>query len=96
MVALFKETIGHQDIVSWLFKGMEEESESLNNAQLSKAMFDAAKSGNIMILEFLFKYYPYLLFEVDSREQRNLLHIAILYRQETVYRLILNQGIPRM
>jgi len=92
LVALFEETIGHQDIVSSLFKGMEEENESLNNAQLSKAMFDAAKSGNIMILEFLFQYYPYLLFEVDSREQRNLLHIAILYRQESVYRLILNQG----
>ena len=92
MVALFKETIGYEDIVSSLFKGMEEENESLNNAQLSKAMFDAAKSGNIVILEFLFKYYPYLLFEVDSREQRNLLHIAILFRQESVYRLILNQG----
>ncbi|KAK7332082.1 hypothetical protein VNO80_28829 [Phaseolus coccineus] len=90
--SLLKETIGPQDIVSWLFKGLEEENESLNNAQLSKAMFDAAKSGNIMVLEFLFKYYPYLLFEVDSREQRNLLHIAILYRQKTVYRLILNQG----
>ncbi|CAJ1961993.1 unnamed protein product [Sphenostylis stenocarpa] len=91
-LSLFKETIGHQDIVSSLFKGMEQEKESLNNVQLSKAMFDAAKSGNIVILEFLFKYHPYLLFEVDSREQRNLLHIAILYRQETVYRLILNQG----
>ncbi|QCD76891.1 ankyrin [Vigna unguiculata] len=90
--SLFKETIGYEDIVSSLFKGMEEENESLNNAQLSKAMFDAAKSGNIVILEFLFKYYPYLLFEVDSREQRNLLHIAILFRQESVYRLILNQG----
>ncbi|XP_040864243.1 uncharacterized protein [Glycine max] len=34
----------------------------------------------------------YLLFEVDSREQRSLLHIAILYRQESVYQLILSKG----
>ncbi|KAL9321080.1 hypothetical protein ACSQ67_012919 [Phaseolus vulgaris] len=90
--SLFKKVTGHQDIVSSLFKGMEKENESLNNAQLSNAMFAAAKSGNITILKFLFKHYPYLLFEVDSVEQRNLLHIAILYRQETVYKLILKQG----
>ncbi|TKY71875.1 hypothetical protein E2542_SST00608 [Spatholobus suberectus] len=86
------ETIGHQDIVSSLFKGMEKEEESLNSVQLSKAMFDAAKSGDIQILEFLFKYHPDLLFEVDPREQRSLLHIAILNRQEFVYQLILSKG----
>ncbi|CAJ1961995.1 unnamed protein product [Sphenostylis stenocarpa] len=90
--SLSKEAIGCTDIVSSLFRGMEEEKESLNYAKLSEAMFVAAKSGNIMILEFLFKYHPDLLFEVDSTEQRSLLHIAILHRQETVYRLILNQG----
>ncbi|TKY71877.1 Ankyrin repeat and KH domain-containing protein mask [Spatholobus suberectus] len=90
--SLCKETIGHRDIVSSLFKGMEQEEESLNCIKLSKAMFDAAKSGNIQILEFLFKYHPDLLFEVDSREQRSFLHIAILYRQESVYRLILSKG----
>ncbi|KAL2341005.1 hypothetical protein Fmac_008945 [Flemingia macrophylla] len=90
--ALCNETIGHQDIVSSLFKGMEEEKEAFNSEQLSKALFDAAKSGNIMILECLFMYHPDLLFEVDSTEQRNLLHIAILYRQETLYRLILSKG----
>ncbi|XP_029130096.1 uncharacterized protein LOC114916796 isoform X2 [Cajanus cajan] len=87
-----KETVGHQDIINSLFKGMEEEKEALNSEQLSKALFDAAKSGNIMILERLFMYHPDLLFEVDSTEQRSLLHIAILYRQETVYRLILSKG----
>ncbi|KAL2341009.1 hypothetical protein Fmac_008949 [Flemingia macrophylla] len=90
--SLCNETIGHQDIVSSLFKGMEEEKEAFNSEQLSKALFDAAKSGNIMILECLFMYHPDLLFEVDSTEQRNLLHIAILYRQEALYRLILSKG----
>lgn len=55
-------------------------------------MFDAAQSGNVTILEFLFNNHPDLLFEVDSREQRSLLHIAILYRQESVYQLILSKG----
>ncbi|KAH1217849.1 Ankyrin-1 [Glycine soja] len=85
-------TLVRRDIVSSLFKGMEEEKEPLNSEQLSKVVFDAAKSGNIMILECLLKYHPDLLFEVDSREQRSLLHIAILYRQESVYQLILSKG----
>ncbi|KAK7412482.1 hypothetical protein VNO78_03946 [Psophocarpus tetragonolobus] len=91
-LSLSKKTIGLEETLRLLFKGMDEEKESPNTVQLSKAMFDAAKSGNIMILELLFKYNPDLLFEVDFREQRNLLHIAILYRQESVYRLILSKG----
>ncbi|XP_027932982.1 uncharacterized protein LOC114188611 [Vigna unguiculata] len=91
MVALSEEIIEHRDIVSSMFKGMEEVKESLNYVQLSKAMFDAAKSGNIMILEILLEYHPDLLFEVNS-EQRSLLHIAILYQQRAIYRLILSKG----
>nr|KYP50358.1 hypothetical protein KK1_027827 [Cajanus cajan] len=91
-ISLCEKSIGYEDTVSSLFKGMEEEKESLNSEQLPKAMFDAAKSGNIIILEFLFKYHPDLLFAIDATEQRSLLHIAILYRQETVYRLILSKG----
>ncbi|XP_047154682.1 uncharacterized protein LOC124825966 [Vigna umbellata] len=87
-----QEAIGDEDIVRSLFKGMGKEEESLNYAKLSTAMFDAAKYGNTMILKFIFKYYPELLFEVDSTKQRNLLHIAILHRQEAVYKLILKQG----
>jgi len=92
MVALCKETTGHQEIASLLFNAMDNEKECLSYVQLSTAMFDAAKSGNIMILEFLLKDHPDLLFEVDCKEQRSLLHIAMLYRQESVYRLILNKG----
>jgi len=92
MIAWSQEAIGDEDIVRSLFKGMEKEKESLSYAKLSAAMFDAAKYGNIMILKFIFKYYPDLLFEVDSTKQRNLLHIAILHRQEAVYKLILKQG----
>jgi len=91
MVALSEEIIEHRDIVSSMFKGMEEVKESLNYVQLSKAMFDAAKCGNIMILEILLEYHPDLLFEVNS-EQRTLLHIAILYQRRAIYRLILSKG----
>ncbi|KAH1102863.1 hypothetical protein GYH30_037063 [Glycine max] len=90
--SLCKETTGHQEIASLLFNAMDNEKECLSYVQLSTAMFDAAKSGNIMILEFLLKDHPDLLFEVDCKEQRSLLHIAMLYRQESVYRLILNKG----
>ncbi|KAL2341010.1 hypothetical protein Fmac_008950 [Flemingia macrophylla] len=91
--SLGKETIGHQDIILSLVKGVrEEEKETLNSLQLSKALFDAAKSGNTMILKCLLMYHPDLLFEVDSTMQRSLLHIAILYRQKAVYRLILSKG----
>jgi len=91
-IASSQEVIGNEDIVRLLFKGMEEEKESPNYAKLSTAMFDAAKSGNIMILKSLLSYHPDLLFEMDSIKQRNLLHIAILYRQEAVYEFILKQG----
>ena len=68
-----------------------EEEDPLNCVKSSRAMFDAAKSGNVMILELLFRCNPDLLMEVNSTRQ-SLLHIAILYRQETVYRLILGTG----
>ncbi|XP_047154681.1 uncharacterized protein LOC124825964 [Vigna umbellata] len=90
-LSLSKEITDHLKLVSSMFERMEEVKESLNSEQLSRAMFDAAKSGNVMILEFLFKYHPYLIFEVSS-EKRSLLHIAILYRQEDIYRLILSKG----
>ncbi|XP_027367768.1 uncharacterized protein LOC113873709 [Abrus precatorius] len=80
---------GYQDILSLLFEGMEEEF--LNSERTSEAMFDAAKSGNVMILEFIFKYNPALLTKVNS-EGQSLLHIAILHRHVTVYRLIKSKG----
>ncbi|XP_068496731.1 uncharacterized protein [Phaseolus vulgaris] len=63
-----QEVIGNEDIVRSLFKGMEEENESLNYAKLSTAMFDAAKSGNIMILKSLLRYHPAA--KLDNSEER--------------------------
>ncbi|BAT87226.1 hypothetical protein VIGAN_05057200 [Vigna angularis var. angularis] len=88
--SLCEETIGYREIVDSVFKGMEKQKDTINHAQLSKAMFDAAKSGNTNILELLLKYHPDLLFEVNSSNQ-SLLHIAILHRQKSVYKLILSK-----
>jgi len=70
---------------------MEKVKDIINYAQLSKAMFDAAKSGNTNILKHLLEYHPHLLFEVNSSNQ-SLLHIAIIHRQKSVYKLILSKG----
>jgi len=90
IAALCEETVGYQNIVDSVYNGMEKEKETINYAQLSKAMFDAAKSGNTNILELLLECHPHLLFEVNSSNQ-SLLHIAILHRQKSVYKLILSK-----
>ena len=90
MLAFDHDALGYRDILSSFFKLMEEE-EFPNNARISKTMYDAAKSGNDMILEFIFRYNPNLFIKVNSKGQ-SLLHIAILYRQVNVYRLILSKG----
>ncbi|XP_027932351.1 ankyrin repeat-containing protein At5g02620-like isoform X2 [Vigna unguiculata] len=87
--SLCEEIIGYGDIVDSVFDAMEKQRDSIKHAQLSKAMFDAAKSGNTDILELLLEYHPDLLFEVNSSNQ-SLLHIAILHRQKSVYKLILS------
>ncbi|XP_061337466.1 uncharacterized protein LOC133284467 [Gastrolobium bilobum] len=80
---------GYRDIISYLFKGIKEEF--LNSVRTSEAMFDAAKSGNVVILKYILKYDPSLLMKVDSKGQ-SILHIAILYRHIAVYRLIMSKG----
>ncbi|XP_061337470.1 uncharacterized protein LOC133284470 [Gastrolobium bilobum] len=80
---------GYRDIISCLCKGIKEEF--LNSVRTSEAMFDAAKSGNATILEYILKYNPNLMMKVDSRGQ-SLLHIAILYRHISVYRVIMSKG----
>ncbi|KOM53650.1 hypothetical protein LR48_Vigan09g230900 [Vigna angularis] len=85
-----EESIDYREVVNSVFKVMEKQKDTINHAQLSEAMFDAAKSGNIKFLELLLKYHPDLLFEVNSSKQ-SLLHIAILHRQKSVCKLILSK-----
>ncbi|WVY95407.1 hypothetical protein V8G54_034495 [Vigna mungo] len=90
MAARCEESIDYREVVNSVFKVMEKQKDTINHAQLSEAMFDAAKSGNIKFLELLLNYHPDLLFEVNSSKQ-SLLHIAILHRQKFVYKLILSK-----
>ncbi|XP_068498016.1 uncharacterized protein [Phaseolus vulgaris] len=93
MAVICEDTIGHQNSVGSVCNGREKEKDTFN-AQLSKAMFNAAKSGNTNILELILKHYPNFLFEVSSCKQ-SLLHIAILHRQRSVYKLILKNEVAK-
>ena len=90
MLAFDKDEPGYQHILSSLFKLMEEE-DFPKPARTLKAMFDAAKLGNVIILEFILEYNPNLLMKMNSKGQ-SILHVAILYRQVSVYQLILSKG----
>ncbi|MED6179825.1 hypothetical protein PIB30_004469 [Stylosanthes scabra] len=80
---------GYQDVLSSLFNLTDEDFS--NPEGTSKAMFDAAKSGNILILKLILEFNPNLLTKVNC-EGQSLLHIAILYRQAAIYRLIRCNG----
>ncbi|XP_057731931.1 uncharacterized protein LOC130947289 [Arachis stenosperma] len=80
---------GYQEILNLLFKFMEEDFS--NSEGTSKAMFDAAKSGNILILKLILEYNPNLLTKINGDGQ-SLLHVAILYRQAAIYRIIRSNG----
>jgi hypothetical protein len=90
---LQKHASGYKDFLRSLFERIEEEEEDqlVQSIKTSKAMFEAAKSGNIIILDFIFNYNPNLFMEVNSKGQ-SILHIAILYRKGSVYRLIFKKG----
>ena len=58
----------------------------------SGVLFDATKSGNARILKLLLKSHPELLMAMDSM-QRNLFHIAVLYRQKTILIHMIENGV---
>ena len=91
MLAFDKDAPGYRGLLDSLFKLMVEEEDFPNSERMSKAMFDAAKSGNVKILEFILNYNPKLLTKMNS-EGQTLLHIAILYRKVSVYLLIVSMG----
>ncbi|XP_059440536.1 uncharacterized protein LOC132172987 [Corylus avellana] len=65
---------------------------SLNLAIYRKALiFEAAKVGNVGFLIILIHYYPDLIWQLDE-DNMTLFHIAILYRQESVFNLIYKIG----
>ncbi|XLS72734.1 hypothetical protein HN51_029599 [Arachis hypogaea] len=62
-----KDAPDYQHILNSLFKHMVEEDDFPNSERMPKAMFDAAKSGNLLILEFILKHNPKLLMKKKWR-----------------------------
>ncbi|XP_035545101.1 uncharacterized protein LOC108982606 [Juglans regia] len=57
----------------------------------SSFLFDAARSGNVEFLIVLIRSYLDLIWRVDEKN-RSIFHLAIKYRQETVFNLIYELG----
>jgi hypothetical protein len=57
----------------------------------SSFLFVAAKSGNVEFLSILLSSHPDLIWKTDSGK-RNLFHISVLHRQESVFNLIYEIG----
>ncbi|XP_073224021.1 uncharacterized protein [Cicer arietinum] len=90
-----KHATGYRDFLRLFFNALEEEdTQVLQSEKAKEAMFSAAKSGNFMVLDYLFNYNPNLFLEVNSQGE-NLLQIAISNRQTSVFRLIFHKGAYR-
>ncbi|KAG7959992.1 hypothetical protein I3843_10G098100 [Carya illinoinensis] len=57
----------------------------------SSFLFDAARSGNVEFIIILIRSYPDLIWSVDQNK-RSIFHLAIKYRQESVFNLIYELG----
>ena len=55
--------------------------------QVESFLFEAAKMGNAELLIIVIRSYPDLIWKTDSK-CRTIFHIAILYRQKSVFNLI--------
>jgi hypothetical protein len=57
----------------------------------SSLLFVAAELGNVEFLTILLRSHPDLIWKIDSNN-RNLFHISVLHRQESVFNLIYEIG----
>jgi hypothetical protein len=56
-------------------------------------LFEAAKVGNVEFIIILARTYPDLIWQVDKKKKKqSLFHIAMLYRQRSVFSLIYEIG----
>ncbi|XP_062160590.1 ankyrin repeat-containing protein ITN1-like [Alnus glutinosa] len=86
-------TLAHQ-LVDKLWKrvGIPYQQFSSNLVKNSMDLiFEAAKVGNVEFLIILARSYPELILRQDE-DKRSIFHIAILYRQESVFNLIFEIG----
>jgi hypothetical protein len=85
-------TLAHQLVDKlWERVGTPEQFPS-NLGNISRDLiFEAAKVGNVEFLIILARSYPELICERDE-DKMSIFHIAILYRQESVFNLIFEIG----
>ncbi|XP_059436316.1 ankyrin repeat-containing protein NPR4-like [Corylus avellana] len=86
-------TLAHQLVEKLLKKDGIPENMSFPNAVHSyiALIFEAAKVGNVEFLIILVRAYPTLTSQLDNNNM-SIFHIAILYRQESVFNLIYEIG----
>lgn len=67
-------------------------SELKNSSKYSSTIFLAAELGNVEFLTILIRSEPDLIWIVDQNN-RNIFHISVLHRQESIFNLIHEIGI---
>ena len=84
-----------QTLARKLAKGLWREVRLLPGKQfcnhVKSFLFEAAKKGNAELLIIVIRSYPDLIWTTDAKF-RSIFHIAVLYRQETVFNLIYEIG----
>ncbi|KAK3017735.1 hypothetical protein RJ639_003091 [Escallonia herrerae] len=82
---------GTEDTLS--FKEPEKSQETINEKVAETPLILATKSGCTEIVEEILRKYPQAVEHVDA-EGRNILHVAIKYRQIKVFDIVERMGIP--
>ena len=92
--ALTKARGDYHDLVDGLWESVHNPEKqlpsNLDNYDVT-VIFEAAKVGNVEFLIALARSYPDLLWQLD-KNQMSIFHIAVLYRQESVFNLIYEIG----
>ncbi|XP_065618408.1 ankyrin repeat-containing protein ITN1-like [Quercus suber] len=73
--------------------GLEEAAAKTQEGATKTPLFLATRSGCVEIVEKILKSYPQAVEHIDERG-RNILHIAIKYRQLKIYDLVKNMELP--
>ncbi|KAL4628259.1 hypothetical protein ACB092_05G224400 [Castanea dentata] len=73
--------------------GLEEGAAKTQEGATKTPLFLATRSGCVEIVERILKLYPQAVEHIDERG-RNILHVAIKYRQLNIFELVKNMELP--
>jgi len=83
-------TLAHQ-LVERLWKMVGIPHNQFSSNMVQTLILEAAKVGNVEFLIILIRSYPDLIWQ-QNKNNMSLFHIAIVYRQESVFNLIYELG----